>query len=104
LVVVNINPLFTSRELAHQLQDSGAKAMVVMENFAHTLEQCIDTTAVQHVVLCAMGDMLGWARGAMVNATVRHIKKLVPPFELNTFVRFNAAIRLGHGLPNTRIT
>lgn len=103
LVVVNINPLFTSRELAHQLQDSGAKAMVVMENFAHTLEQCIDTTAVQHVVLCAMGDMLGWARGAMVNATVRHIKKLVQPFELSAFVRFNAAIRLGHGLPCNRI-
>ena len=95
LVVVNINPLFTSRELSHQLQDSGAKAMVIMENFAHTLEQCIESSEVEHIVLCAMGDMLGWPKGALVNSVVRHIKNLVPPFELNQVVRFNDARRQG---------
>ena len=103
LVVVNINPLFTSRELAHQLHDSGAQAIVILENFAHTLEQCIDDTAVEHVVMCAMGDMLGPVRGAWVNAVVRHIKKLVPPFELNTFTRFNEALSLGKRLACKRV-
>jgi len=104
LVVVNINPLFTARELSYQLRDSGAKAIVILENFAHTLEQCIDTTAIEHVVLCAMGDMLGWARGAIVNGVVRHIKKLVPPFELNDWMRFNDAVSRGHRLACKRMT
>jgi long-chain acyl-CoA synthetase len=103
LVVVNINPLFTARELSYQLQDSGAKAIVIMENFAHTLEQCIDATAVEHVVLCAMGDMLAWPRSAMVNTVVRHVKKLVPPFELPVCTRFSQALRMGQRLAYTRM-
>ena len=62
-VVVNVNPLYTARELEHQLKDSGARAIVIIENFAHTLEQCIASTSVEHVVLCAMGDMLGTLKG-----------------------------------------
>ncbi len=95
LVVVNINPLYTPRELEHQLKDSGAKAIVIMENFAHTLEQCIGSTALQHVVLSAMGDQLGTIKGALVNFVVRSVKKMVPAFSLPKAVRFNQALALG---------
>jgi len=94
-VVVNVNPLYTPRELEHQLKDSGAKAIVIIENFAKTLEQCIAHTPVQHVVLCAMGDQLGLLKGALVNYVVRHVKKLVPPFQLPGAVRFNDALSQG---------
>ena len=95
LVVVNINPLYTPRELEHQLKDSGAKAIVILENFASTLEQCIAETPVKHVVLCAMGDQLGLLKGALVNYVVRNVKKLVPAFELPGAVRFNEALGTG---------
>ncbi len=95
LVVVNINPLYTPRELEHQLKDSGAKAIVIMENFAHTLEQCIGSTALQHVVLSTMGDRLGLLKGALVNFVVRSVKKLVPAFSLPGAVRFNQALAQG---------
>ena len=95
LVVVNINPLYTPRELEHQLKDSGAKAIVIMENFAHTLEQCIGSTALQHVVLSTMGDQLGLLKGALVNFVVRSVKKLVPAFSLPGAVRFNQALAQG---------
>ena len=95
LVVVNVNPLYTPRELEHQLKDSGAKAIVIIENFATTLEQCIQNTAVKHVVLAAMGDMLGLLKGAMVNYVVRNVKKMVPAFDLPGAVRFNAAVAQG---------
>jgi long-chain acyl-CoA synthetase len=78
-VVVNVNPLYTPRELEHQLKDSGAKAIVIIENFATTLEQCIAHTPVKHVVLCAMGDQLGLLKGTLVNYVVRNVKKMVPP-------------------------
>jgi long-chain acyl-CoA synthetase len=94
-VVVNVNPLYTARELEHQLKDSGAKAIVIIENFAATLQQCLANTPVQHVVLCAMGDRLGWLKGVVVNHVVRKVKKLVPPFELPLAVRFNEALSLG---------
>ncbi len=94
-VVVNVNPLYTARELEHQLKDSGAKAIVIIENFAHTLEQCLAHTPVKHVVLCAMGDRLGWLKGALVNHVVRQVKKLVPPFHLPGAVRFNDALARG---------
>jgi long-chain acyl-CoA synthetase len=94
-VVVNVNPLYTPRELEHQLKDSGAKAIVIIENFAATLEKCIAATAVQHVVLCAMGDQLGLLKGAVVNYMVRHVKKLVPAYHLPGAVCFNAAIAKG---------
>jgi long-chain acyl-CoA synthetase len=96
-VVVNVNPLYTARELEHQLKDAGAKAIVIIENFAATLQQCLASTPVQHVVLCAMGDRLGWLKGMLVNHVVRNVKKLVPPFELPLAVRFNAALALGQG-------
>ena len=98
-VVVNVNPLYTPRELEHQLKDSGAKAIVIIENFAATLEQCLAATPVKHIVLCAMGDLLGWPKGAIVNAVVRRVKKLVPPFELPGAVRFNEALARGAKLP-----
>ena len=94
-VVVNVNPLYTPRELEHQLKDSGSKAIVIIENFANTLEQCIANTPVQHVVLASMGDMLGALKGRIVNYVVRHRKKLVPKFNLPGAVRFNDAIAQG---------
>ncbi len=95
LVVVNVNPLYTPRELEHQLKDSGAKAIVIIENFATTLEQCIKATAIKHVVLAAMGDRLGLLKGALVNYVVRNVKKMVPAFNLPGAVRFNEAIARG---------
>ena len=102
LVVVNVNPLYTTSELEHQLKDCGAKAIVILENFAATLQTCLANTSVQHVVLCAMGDCLG-LKGLLVNFVVRHVKKLVPAFSLlpganlatRFTVRFNQAIKLG---------
>ena len=95
LVVVNVNPLYTPRELEHQLKDSGAKAIVIVENFASTLEQCLASTPVKHIVLCAMGDQLGLVKGALVNYVVRSVKKMVPPFNLPSAVRFNDALAQG---------
>ncbi|HCL86091.1 MAG TPA: long-chain fatty acid--CoA ligase [Comamonadaceae bacterium] len=96
-VVVNVNPLYTPRELEHQLKDSGARAIVIVENFAATLQACIAQTQVKHVVLCAMGDRLGLLKGALVNYVVRNVKKLVPPYELPGAVRFNDALAKGSG-------
>ena len=95
LVVVNVNPLYTPRELEHQLKDSGAKAIVIIENFAITLQKCIAETQVKHVVLCAMGDMLSWPKGALVNFVVRNVKNLVPSFDLPGAVKFNQAVHRG---------
>jgi long-chain acyl-CoA synthetase len=95
LVVVNVNPLYTPRELEHQLKDAGAKAIVIIENFASTLEKCIASTPVKHVVLCAMGDQLGLLKGSLVNYVVRNVKKMVPTFNLPTAVRFNDALAIG---------
>ncbi len=94
-VVVNVNPLYTPRELEHQLKDSGAKAIVIIENFATTLEKCLPATPVKHIVLCSMGDQLGLIKGALVNYVVRNVKKMVPMFELPTAVRFNDALAIG---------
>ena len=94
-VVVNVNPLYTPRELEHQLKDSGAKAILILENFATTLEQCIAKTPIKHIVLAAMGDQLGFIKGAIVNYVVRNKKKMVPAFNLPGAVRFNDAIAKG---------
>jgi len=99
-VVVNVNPLYTARELQHQLQDSGATVIIVLENFAHTLEAVIGRTEVRHVVLAAMGDMLGFAKGQLVNFVLRHVKKMVPEFRLplddgRSVTRFNMAVAQG---------
>ena len=100
-VVVNVNPLYTARELEHQLKDSGAKAIVIIENFGATLQKCIANTAVKHVVLASMGDRLGLIKGAMVNYVVRKVKKLVPDFSLPGAVRYNDAIAKGQRAPFT---
>jgi long-chain acyl-CoA synthetase len=94
-VVVNVNPLYTPRELEHQLKDSGSKAIVIIENFASTLQQCIAQTPVKHVVLASMGDMLGGLKGALVNYVVRKVKKMVPAYSLQGAVKFNEAIARG---------
>ena len=94
-VVVNVNPLYTARELEHQLKDSGAKAIVIIENFAATLQKCIAATPVKHVVLATMGDRLGFLKGMLVNYVVRKVKKLVPEFSLPGAVRFNDALARG---------
>lgn len=97
LILVNVNPLYTARELEHQLKDSGAKAIVIMENFGATLQKCMAATQVKHVVLAAMGDRLGFLKGALVNYVVRNVKKLVPAFNLSGAVRFNDALSQGAG-------
>lgn len=95
LVIVNVNPLYTPRELEHQLTDSGAKAIVIMENFGITLQKCIAATPIKHVVLSAVGDQLGLIKGALVNFVLRNIKKAVPVFDLPGAVRFKDAIEQG---------
>ena len=98
LVVVNVNPLYTPRELEHQLKDSGAKAIVILENFVATLQQVADAVPTKTVLIAAMGDMLGLVKGAVVNHVVRRVKKLVPEFRLPDGVRssrFNEALAKG---------
>ncbi|RLP28322.1 long-chain-fatty-acid--CoA ligase [Mesorhizobium sp. YM1C-6-2] len=92
--VVNVNPLYTPRELEHQLKDSGAEAIVILENFAKTLQTVIAKTPVKHVVVATMGDMLG-LKGLLVNLVVRRVKKLVPAWSLPGHVAFNAALKDG---------
>jgi long-chain acyl-CoA synthetase len=103
LVVVNVNPLYTPRELEHQLQDSGAQAIVILENFAHTLEQVIARTPVKQVVVAAMGDLLGGMKGALVNIVVRNVKKMVPAFEFDHALRFNEVLRAGARMTLDRV-
>jgi long-chain acyl-CoA synthetase len=95
--VVNVNPLYTPRELEHQLKDSGAEAIIVLENFATTVQQVIARTAVKHVIIGSMGDMLG-LKGVIVNLVVRRIKKMVPAYTLPGAVSFNDALAAGRGM------
>jgi long-chain acyl-CoA synthetase len=95
--VVNVNPLYTPRELEHQLKDSGAEAIVVLENFAHTVQQVIGHTAVKHVIIGSMGEMLG-LKGVIVNLVVRRVKKMVPAYSLPGATSFNDAIAAGRGI------
>jgi long-chain acyl-CoA synthetase len=94
-VVVNTNPLYTARELEHQLSDSGAKAIIVMENFCHTLGEVIDKTSVQHVVTTQLGDLLHFPKSIIVNLVVKYVKKMVPQFSLPQRVSFKKALQLG---------
>jgi long-chain acyl-CoA synthetase len=107
-VVVNVNPLYTPRELEHQLNDAGARAIIVLENFASTLEEVIDRTPIQHVVLASMGDLLGFWKGRLVDFAVRHLKKMVPEFRLptdegKTVTRFTVACDQGSRLTLRRV-
>jgi long-chain acyl-CoA synthetase len=101
--VVNVNPLYTPRELEHQLKDSGAEAIVVLENFAATLQQVIAKTAVKHVIVGSMGDMLGF-KGVIVNLVVRRVKKMVPGYSLPGSVNFNDAVAAGRVMKFTKPT
>ncbi len=94
-VVVNVNPLYTPRELEHQLKDSGAEAIIILENFAHTLEKVIARTRIRVAVVASMGDLLGGAKGMLVNFVVRSVKKMVPEFSLPHAIRFNRALKEG---------
>jgi long-chain acyl-CoA synthetase len=95
--VVNVNPLYTPRELEHQLKDSGAEAIIVLENFATTVQKVIASTAVKHVIIGSMGDLLG-LKGMIVNLVVRRVKKMVPAYSLPGAVLFNDAVTAGRGM------
>lgn len=97
MIAVNVNPLYTARELEHQLKDSEAKAIVIIANFAQTLEKCILKTPVEHIILTEIGDLLPNLKRRLVNFAVKHVKKMVPPFNLPNAVAFNKAIRIGRG-------
>ena len=102
LIAVNVNPLYTARELAHQLKDSGAEAVIVLENFAATLEQALAGTAVKHVVVASMGDLLGFPKGLIVNFVVRTMRKMVPSFSLPGHTKFNDAVSAGRSMAFAR--
>ena len=97
LVVVNVNPLYTARELSHQLKDSGTKCIIILENFAHILEDVIADTDVTHVVTTGIGDLLTWPKSTITNLVLRYIKKSVPAYNLNNSVSFRQALRAGSG-------
>ena len=97
MVVVNVNPLYTPRELEHQLKDSGARLIVILENFAATLQQVLPQVPTKKIAVAAMGDMLGWFKGTLVNHVVRKVKKLVPAYRLPGAVRFKDALERGRG-------
>jgi long-chain acyl-CoA synthetase len=94
-IAVNVNPLYTPRELEHQLNDSGSQAIIILENFASTLEKVIATTPVKHVVIASLGDLLGFPKGLIVNTVVRRVKKMVPAYSLPGATKFNDAVSAG---------
>jgi long-chain acyl-CoA synthetase len=96
-VVVNVNPLYTPRELEHQLKDSGASAIFILENFATTLQQVVSKTPVKHVIVASMGDLLGFPKGMIVNTVVRRVKKMVPAFSLPGSTPFKTVLAEGRG-------
>ena len=101
-IVVNVNPLYTARELEHQLNDSGAEVIVILENFASVLQQVVARIKVKHVVVAALGDMLGF-KGAIVNLVVRHVRKMVPAYQLPNALRFNDVLEEGARHELTRV-
>jgi len=98
LVVVNVNPLYTARELEHQLKDSGAKCIIILENFAHVLEDVIATSDVAHVVTTGIGDLLHWPKSILTNFALRYIRKSVPAYDLGDSITMQQALRAGAGL------
>ncbi len=96
MIVVNVNPLYTPRELEHQLNDSGASAIVIVSNFAHTLEKVVAKTQVKHVILTRMGDQLSTAKGTLVNFVVKYVKRLVPKYHLPDAISFRSALHNGY--------
>ena len=103
--VVNVNPLYTARELEHQLRDAGCEAIVIVENFAHTLQEVVSqVTSLRHVVVTGLGDMLGFPKSLLVNFVVRHVKKMVPAWSLLEAVAFREALRRGAAHPMKPVT
>ncbi|WBG92381.1 long-chain-fatty-acid--CoA ligase FadD [Pantoea piersonii] len=102
MVVVNVNPLYTPRELKHQLNDSGASAIVIVSNFAHTLEKVVAETAVKHVILTRLGDQLRPVKATLVNFVVKYIKKMVPKYHLPGAVSFRHVLQQGESMPYQR--
>jgi long-chain acyl-CoA synthetase len=98
LTVVNVNPLYTPRELQHQLKDSGAKGILILENFAHVLAKVIDDTDVEHVITTGVGDRLGALKGTLINCVLKYVKKQVPAYHLPDAVKFNKAMDKGSSL------
>jgi len=103
LTLVNTNPLYTARELEHQLVDSGAKAILILENFAHTLAEVIDKTNIETVITTQVGDRLGWPKSSIVNLVVKHVRKQVPRWNLPGAIPFNTALSQGNYLPLTPV-
>lgn len=103
-VAVNVNPLYTPRELEHQLTDSGAKAIFIIENFAETLDKVIAKTPIKHTVVTGVGDLLGFPKGAITNFVLRRVRKVIPPFSLPGHVRLSKVISAGQGLTLTKPT
>ncbi|MCB0393288.1 MAG: AMP-binding protein [Bdellovibrionales bacterium] len=99
LVVVNTNPLYTPREMEHQFKDSGAKAIVILANFACQLEKVIKNTSIENVIVTEIGDLLGFPKGLLINAVVKHVKKMVPNYNLPNAVSFNEALTKGKNKP-----
>tara|TARA_R110002096_G_scaffold29497_3_gene88729 strand:+ start:4344 stop:5969 length:1626 start_codon:yes stop_codon:yes gene_type:complete len=97
LVAVNVNPLYTSRELEHQLKDSGARCIVILENFAHILEEVIADTDIRGVVTTGVGDLLKWPKSMIVNVVLRHIKRVVPPYKFSDSMTFRQTLKAGSG-------
>jgi long-chain acyl-CoA synthetase len=97
-VVVNVNPLYTPRELEHQMKDSGAEAIVILENFAVTLQQVVAQTSLRHVIVTSLGDLLGFPKSAVVNFAVRRVKHMVPAYSLPGHLRFNDVLEQGRSL------
>jgi long-chain acyl-CoA synthetase len=95
LTVVNVNPMYTARELEHQLNDSGATAIVVLENFAHTLQEVLPKTPIKTVISTQVGDMFPWPKGLLTNLVVKHVKKMVPRWQIPDAVSFGAALAAG---------
>ncbi|HVI59359.1 MAG TPA: long-chain fatty acid--CoA ligase [Luteimonas sp.] len=106
LTVVNVNPMYTPRELRHQLADSGASVILVLDNFGHTVAQALEGTAVRQVITTGLGDLLGFPKGAIVNFVLKYVKKMVPDYDIPGTVRFTDALTLGqrHELPEVAIT
>jgi long-chain acyl-CoA synthetase len=98
LVAVNVNPLYTARELEHQLTDSGAKCIIILENFAHILAEIIEKTSLEQVVTTGVGDLLKWPKSTLINFVIRHVKRSVPRYELPRSVTLAQALDAGSHL------
>jgi long-chain acyl-CoA synthetase len=103
VIVVNVNPLYTEREMKHQVNDAGCAAIVIIANFAHHLQKCLNETKIRHVIVTELGDMLGFPKGPLINAVVKHVKKMVPAYSIPDAIPFKWALEKGAGQTYTRV-